>query len=103
MWTGVPAVLEVDTMAEWNPKANDLFLRAAEIVAPAERGEFLDRECGDDSFLREQVNSLLVASQNVGSFLGQPAVSLHTTPEAMAIQPPICEGPGTGIGPYTLL
>ena len=45
-------------MAEWNPLANDLFLRAAEIEVPAERRAFLDQQSGDNTDLRAQVESL---------------------------------------------
>ncbi len=41
-------------MALWNPKANDLFLRAAEIEAPADRRLFLDQQCAGDADLRGQ-------------------------------------------------
>ena len=49
-------------MALWNPKVNDLFLRAAEIEAPGDRRLFLDQQCGDDADLRAQVESLLAVN-----------------------------------------
>ncbi|HJP93124.1 MAG TPA: protein kinase [Pyrinomonadaceae bacterium] len=44
----------------------------------AERQEFLDRECGDDTELREEVESLLRSHEVAGSFMETPAVA-HTT------------------------
>src|SRR5438105_2646714 len=85
-------------MALWNPKANDLFLRAAEIEAPADRLLFLDQQCGDDADLRAQVESLLAVSDKAGSFLNRPVVPMPTTDSK-----PLTEGPGMRIGPYKLL
>jgi serine/threonine-protein kinase len=64
-------------MPEWNPRANDVFLRAFEIEPAAKRREFLDVECAGDAALRQQVEALLAASEKVGSFLNQPAVRVH--------------------------
>src|SRR5712692_2426587 len=85
-------------MAEWNPKANDLFLRAAEIEAPADRRLFLDQQCAEDPDLRGQVESLLAVNAKAGSFLNRPVVPMPTVDEA-----PLTERPGTVIGPYKLL
>ena len=60
-------------MAEWNPRANDLFLRAVEIESRAELRRFLREECGGDDDLAAQVQSLLAASRKLGSFLNSPA------------------------------
>jgi hypothetical protein len=54
-------------MAEWNAKANEVFLAAAEVESPAERQQFLDQQCGNDARLRAQVESLLAASAKVGA------------------------------------
>src|SRR6516225_9751441 len=86
-------------MAAWDAKANDLFLRAAEIEATPERRQFLDQHCGDDPGLRAQVESLLEASAKVGSFLERRPAGLGVT----ANYEPIAERPGTVIGPYKLL
>jgi tetratricopeptide (TPR) repeat protein len=59
-------------MADWNPRANDLFLKAAEIGSPGERQAYLDRECGDPG-LRSEVDALLAAAAKAGSFLNSPA------------------------------
>jgi serine/threonine protein kinase len=56
----------------WNPKANDIFLKALEIT-PAERRPFLDQLCGQDGELRSQVEGLLSANERAGTFLEKPA------------------------------
>src|SRR5262245_7720118 len=86
-------------MIDWDPRANELFLRAAEVEAPARR-DLLDRECGGDGALRRQVESLLAAGQKAGSFLVRPAAPAAG---ATAMHPPMTEGPGTVIGAYRLL
>src|SRR5215203_2585768 len=82
-------------MPDWNPQANDLFLRAAEIDAPTDRAAFLDRECADPG-VRAQVESLLAAGDKVGSFMERPA-------SATGVYEPSVEGVGSQIGPYKLL
>jgi serine/threonine protein kinase len=90
-------------MAEWNSRANDVFLRAAEVDSPAERRLFLDQECGDDAALRAQVESLLAASAKVGSFLNRPAVQAPPGRQGTVAYEPIAERPGTVVGPYKLM
>jgi serine/threonine protein kinase/Flp pilus assembly protein TadD len=85
-------------MATWNPEANDIFLKAFEIAPPEERRAFLDRACGSEAGLRAQVESLLEASEQAGSFLESPAVAA-----VAPVQQPGKEEPGTLIGPYRLL
>src|SRR6516165_1227056 len=89
-------------MADWNSRANDVFLRAAEVESPAERRLFLDQQCGDDAGLRAQVESLLAASAKVGSFLNKPAAQALPGSRGTADYEPIAERPGTVIGPYKL-
>ena len=60
---------------------------------------YLDRACGDDAGLRRKVEQLLQARSKAENFLEAPAVQL--VPSAAEI--PVCEGPGTVIGPYKLL
>jgi serine/threonine-protein kinase len=64
-------------MANWNPRANDLFLRAVEIEASDKRRSFLDGECAGDAPLRQQVEALLATSEKLGSFLNHPPVRVH--------------------------
>jgi hypothetical protein len=67
-------------MARWDPQANEIFLKALEIEQPEERGAFLDKACGGAAGLREQVESLLKASQLAGSFLEAPAAAATAKP-----------------------
>src|SRR5262245_6034268 len=90
-------------MAEWNSRANDVFLGAAEVESPAERRLFLDQQCGDDVRLRAQVESLLAASAKVGSFLNKPAIQAQPGCSGTADYEPIAERPGTVIGLYKLM
>ena len=85
-------------MADWNPQANDIFLKVLDIRSPEERLAFLDSACLGNPGLRAQVESLLTASDQAGSFLESPAPALNGT-----INQPISEQPGTMIGPYKLL
>src|SRR5262249_53267296 len=89
-------------MAEWNAKANEVFLAAAEVESPAERQLFLDQRWANDAGLRAQVESLLAASAKVGSFLNEPAAQALPGSRATADYEPITERPGTVIGPYKL-
>jgi serine/threonine protein kinase len=89
-------------MIDWNPRANDLFLRAAAIETPAQRQQFLDEHCGTDAALRRQVEELLSAGEKIGSFLNRPA-ALESTGNDEPAAVPLTEGPGTVIGPYKLL
>jgi serine/threonine protein kinase/tetratricopeptide (TPR) repeat protein len=93
----------VKIMAEWNSKANDVFLRAVEIESAADRRLFLDQQCGDDVSLRSQVESLLAASAKVGSFLNKPAGQALPGCRGTVDYEPIAERPGTVIGPYKLM
>src|SRR5437016_4849018 len=86
-------------MPTWNPRANDLFLKALELRSADERRQYLDGACAGDAALRAEVESLLEASARAGGFLeaGAPA------PGATADFPPGAGGPGTLIGPYKLM
>src|SRR5262249_23757232 len=90
-------------MADWNAKANDVFLAAAEIESPAERQPLLDQQCNGDAGLRAQVECLLTASGKAGNFLNKPAVQALPGSRATADYEPIAEQPGTVIGPYKLM
>src|SRR5262245_24823306 len=90
-------------MATWNPRANELFLKALELPSNDERRKYLDKACGGDPTLRAEVESLLAASAGAGRFLESPAPAPdpHLLPTLAG--PPITEGPGTTVGPYKLL
>jgi hypothetical protein len=59
-------------VSKWDPKANDIFLRAIEITAPEDRGPFLDAACAADPALRERVEALVRSHEQAGEFLGRP-------------------------------
>jgi hypothetical protein len=61
-------------MADWNPEANTIFLKALDLRSPPERRAYLDQACADNAGLRSNVESLLAASEDAGSFLGKPAI-----------------------------
>jgi eukaryotic-like serine/threonine-protein kinase len=88
-------------MADWNERANDIFLRAVDIERAEERQAFLESECTGDSALRGQVDSLLAASERPASFLDRPAIAVLDSLNPAF--PPLGEGPGDIIGPYKLL
>ena len=76
-----------------------VFDKALELDSPAERARYLAEACGGDTGLRAEVESLLQALGQAGSFLEAPALAPGQTVD----QPTTEEGPGTVIGPYKLL
>ncbi len=64
---------------------------------PAERQAFLDNACGSDAALRAEAEAFLLAAERAGDFLNSP------TGDGAMVNGPLCEGPGTTIGPYKLL
>ena len=68
-------------MPAWNPQANKIFLDAIEIDASEGRNTFIDRACDGNTQLRDQVDSLIAASQKAGNFLEklQPSVARVAT------------------------
>jgi eukaryotic-like serine/threonine-protein kinase len=65
----------------------------------AERAAYLDGACGQDAVLRAQVEALLRAHEEAGSFLEQPLF----VPSPTTDEPRITEQAGMVIGPYKLL
>src|SRR6516225_2754485 len=86
-------------MTTWNPRANELFLKALELGSALERREYLDGACAGDAELRAEVEALVEASARAGRFLEPPLPA----PVAVTIDEPIREGPDTVIGSYKLL
>jgi WD40 repeat protein/serine/threonine protein kinase len=84
-----------------NPQARSrsVFDSATEIADAAERAAFLDEACDGDSALRAEVEALLAAAAQAGSFMQEPATSAYPT---RVHERPI-ECVGTVIGPYKLL
>src|SRR5262249_9459086 len=85
------------TMAVDIDLARSVFLAVIQ-EDPSKRPALLDGACGDDRDLRARVEHLLEAHQALRSIQFYPIPA----PDATAgLQP--CEGPGSVIGPYTLL
>ncbi|MBI3406961.1 MAG: tetratricopeptide repeat protein [Planctomycetes bacterium] len=97
-------------MPTWDPRANDLFLKALELRSSGERQQYLDEACAADKALRAEVEALLEASARAGNFLEFPAAGL---PLPLGGAGPVLRGAtmdeqirerlGTVIGPYKLL
>jgi serine/threonine protein kinase/regulation of enolase protein 1 (concanavalin A-like superfamily) len=68
-----------------------IFAAALEKHSAAERQAYLDQACGGDPALREQVEGLLAASDDAGSFLGHAAIGTDAT-----IAPTIHSGEASG-------
>jgi serine/threonine protein kinase len=73
-------------MADWNPRANEVFLKAFELPDSESRSDFLARECGIDSELRIAVETLLNAHDKAGGFLGEPHVPSSATTAELAVR-----------------
>jgi serine/threonine protein kinase len=87
-----------------------IFQAALEKGSAEERAAYLEQACQGDSALRQQVERLLSAQHQLGSFLEQPAAAeAGATSDAVPggsdgpTGLPASEGPGSRIGPYKLL
>src|SRR3954465_445031 len=68
-------------------RVNEIFLEAANLSDPAARSAYLDRACGGDAALRQQVEALLAAHAGTGRFLepapaGSPEDPTDRVPDA---------------------
>jgi serine/threonine protein kinase/tetratricopeptide (TPR) repeat protein len=94
-------------MPNWDPVANDLFLRAIEITALEDRRRFLDEVCAGKPALRDRVEGLIGAGEQAGSFLEHPALDPGPTsaqgPSATGEVAAALPGAGTVVGPYKLV
>jgi WD40 repeat protein/serine/threonine protein kinase len=83
-----------------------IFVAALDLDDPSERAAYLDRACGDDPAVRQRVERLLQAHAAAGGFLQAPVLKAEssdgTAPETV-LHPPAAEGPGSRLGPYTLV
>jgi hypothetical protein len=75
----------------WNLRANEVFLQAVEAPAGPARTALLDSACGGDAELRRQVEVLLKAHDDAGSFLDHPPLGAETPGDATVTRP---GGPG---------
>jgi eukaryotic-like serine/threonine-protein kinase len=75
-----------------------IFGHAMGLTSAEERAAYLQQACAGDSALQAEIESLLQADREAGSFLGE------RQPRSVAtIDDPVRERPGTVIGPYKLL
>jgi len=79
-----------------NDRAQEIFEQTVDLSATA-RGKALREACGDDAQLRQQVESLLEANDEAGSFMANPTV------DHIAAYSKPAEQAGTTIGRYKLL
>ena len=86
-------------MTDARTDAKSIFGRAVEIDSPGERAVYLEAACRGDALLRAEVEGLLSAVDNAGSFMQVPAVTLSSTVQ----YPPLSERPGASVGPYKLM
>src|SRR5262245_38305008 len=80
---------------------DSIFWEALKRESPVERASYLDKACGGDSPLRNEIEELLATYPRAEAFLERPP------PDAVALgvraNPPRLERPGETIGPYKLL
>lgn len=81
-------------------KERILFLRAMEIIDPAERRVFLETECEGDRNLIERIESLLAISGKLGKFL-DPSQGKNDSEETSEWNPPIQEADLSFLTPST--
>jgi eukaryotic-like serine/threonine-protein kinase len=84
-------------MAAISPQLKAIFCEALDCQSDVDRQAYLNRACNGDAGLRSQIEVLLVAHQDLGEFLEEPAQAVSWS------QPPLVEAPGTVIGPFELL
>ena len=94
-------------MLNWDPEANELFLRAVEVDAPEDRRRFLDEVCAGRPDVRARVDGLLLADEQAGTFLEHPPLDTVPTTTKRPSTPgePTAASPGAGmiVGPYKLV
>jgi tetratricopeptide (TPR) repeat protein len=78
--------------------AKSIFGQALGLPSPAEQAAYLDAACGGNPQLRAEVEALLEAHQEAGSFLKDRGTS-----PAATVDERLREAPGTVLGPYKLV
>ncbi|MSU62958.1 MAG: serine/threonine protein kinase [Pedosphaera sp.] len=84
----------------------ELFAGALKLLDAQQRNAYLDQACAGDAELRQQVESLLKANAEAGTFLQDPAVPVPGRDgQSTEVAPPrfVIERPGDTIGRYKLL
>jgi serine/threonine protein kinase len=78
----------------------DKLMDAALALEASQRPAFLDQACAGDEELRREVEKLLAAHQQAGSFLGSPAVQVAAKGIAQDLKPYLM---GQQLGAYKIL
>jgi tetratricopeptide (TPR) repeat protein len=81
-----------------NPDVKGIFDCAAEIDSTAERNAYLDQACAGASEVRREVEALLRAYSEAGSFLDEPAVSLVDPGDLPSTDPAMHPATAANIG-----
>ena len=78
-----------------------IFMAALDLANSEAQGALIARECGADDALKARVEALLHSHRAAGSFLEDQPAELYANENRVQCGGP--EGPGTVVGPYTLL
>ena len=94
------------TNSSW-PRVKQMIEAALE-RAPADRATFLQQACGDDRALHAEVESLLAAMNQAGSFVERPAIASPAAWDALAASrggdlTARALQPGDSLGPYKVV
>ncbi|PHS06952.1 MAG: hypothetical protein COA78_13845 [Blastopirellula sp.] len=85
-------------MTDKTQNSKTVFSKALEIASPEQRSAYLDQACKGNPQLRSEVEQLMQAIDQAGSFMERPILGSSTTTEFR----PITEKIGTLIGPYKI-
>ena len=85
-------------MTENQKAIETIFMAALEIESESERNAFLNAQCAGNPELRQRIESLLAANQEMSGFLDGTKSMGETEPYAIGL-----EQTGAQIGPYTLM
>src|SRR5262245_31871334 len=83
-------------MAQEPPNVRAVFDRILDLASPDEQDAYLEAACAGCPQVRQEVEALLRAHRDAGSFL-------QAAPTGLAAPGPVREAPGVVIGPYRLL
>jgi eukaryotic-like serine/threonine-protein kinase len=81
---------------------DNIFIKAADLVDPFEREQFLNSACAGDPEMRRQVDALLAITPQLGSFLETPAMASQVSAD-LSGQEKLSDLSGQSLGPYRLV
>src|SRR6516165_360916 len=94
----IEGLVEGAGMSTTKADLKSIFGHALALSSPEERAAYLQQACADDPDLRAEIEALLQADWDAGSFLSARQFCPVATVEYQ-----ITERPGTVIGPYKLM